>query len=142
MALSNVPRAKEFFRGMGVKIVTGIRHLGGFFRNGAAEEIWTEEKVKGWAESVKTLTGVAHNHPQSTYAGLKKSLQQEWAFVQQVNPSIRNAFGPAEEALRETFLPALFQGLEEGEPEIGVTRLSVKQTGLTLPDPTKTSPEN
>ena len=71
---------------MGVNIVTGIRYLGGFFRDGAVEESWMDEKVQGWAESVKTLAEVARNHPQSACAGLQNSLQQEWAFVQQVTP--------------------------------------------------------
>ena len=26
----NVPRAKEYFRGMGIQVVTGSRYLGGF----------------------------------------------------------------------------------------------------------------
>ena len=44
---------------MGVKIVTGSCYLGVFVRDKAAEYIWLEEKVQGWAESVKTLVGVA-----------------------------------------------------------------------------------
>ena len=39
-------------------------------------------------------------------------------------------------------MPALFQGLWEGVPERGVIRLSVKQTGLALPDPSQTSSDN
>ena len=65
---------------------------------------------------MNTLAGVARNHPQSAYAGLQKSLQQEWSFVQRVIPGIRDAFGPVEEALQENFLLALFQGLREGAP--------------------------
>ena len=30
VAEQNVPRATEYFRGMGIKIVTGSRYLGGF----------------------------------------------------------------------------------------------------------------
>ena len=100
------------------------------------------EKVQGWVESVKTLAGVARNHPQSAYAGLQKSLQHEWAFVQRVTPGIRDSFRPVEEALRETFFLALLQGLGEGAPGRGVTRLPVKQAGLALPDPENTAPEN
>ena len=39
-------------------------------------------------------------------------------------------------------MPALFEGLGEGEPVQGVTRLLVKQAVLALPDPTLTAPEN
>ena len=36
VAPRNVPRAEEFFRGMGVNIVTGSCYLGGFVGDGAA----------------------------------------------------------------------------------------------------------
>ena len=62
--------------------------------------------------------------------------------MQRVTPGIRDAFGLVEEALRETFLPALFQGLGEVTTGRGVTRLPVKQAGMSLPDTTKTAPEN
>ena len=91
---------------------------------------------------MKTLAGVARKHPQSAYTGLKKSLQQEWAFVQRVAHGIIDAFGPVEEALQENFLSDLFQGLRERAPRRGFTRLPVKQSGLVLPDPTKTAPAN
>ena len=57
-----------------------------------------------------------------------------------VTPGIGDAFGPVEKALRETFLPALFEVLVEGALERGVTRLPVKHTVLDLPDPTRMSP--
>ena len=100
------------------------------------------DKITGWAESVETLTRVSRKHPYSAYAGLQKSLQQEWAFVQKVTSAIVNAFSPLEKALRETFVTALFKGLGDGVPGRGVTLLSVKQAGLALPDPTQTYPEN
>ena len=91
---------------------------------------------------METLAGFFRNHPQSAYAVLQKSLQQEWAFVQRVNLGIGNAFGPVEKELRGTFMPALFEGLGEGAQEQGVARLPVKQAGFSLPDLTLTDPEN
>ena len=52
------------------------------------------KNIEGWAESVKTLAGVARKHLQSAYSGLQNSLAQEWEFVQRVTPGIRDAFGP------------------------------------------------
>ena len=100
------------------------------------------EKITGWEESVEILAGVSCKHPQCAYSGLQKSLQQEWAFVQRVTPGIGNAFGLVKKALRETFVPELFEGLGDGVPERGVTRLPIKQAGLALPDPSQTAPEN
>ena len=91
---------------------------------------------------MKTLSGVARNHLQSAYVGLLKSLQQEYAFVQRVTPRIGDAFRLVEQAIRETFIPSLFQGLGEGTPGQGVTCLPIKKAGLALPYPTKKAPEN
>ena len=67
-----ITRLPVYFREMGIKVVTGSRYLGGFVGEREAEAIWINEKVDGWAESVRTLAGVARKHPQSTYAGLQK----------------------------------------------------------------------
>ena len=88
------------------------------------------------------MLGVARKHPQSAYAGLYESLQQECAFMQRVTTDIRDAVGPVEQALRDTFIPYLFRGLGEVTPGRGVTRISMKQAGLTFPDTMKTAPEN
>ena len=61
--------------------MTGSRYLGGFVGERAEEVRWIQEKVERWAESVRKLAGVARKHPQSTYEGLQKSIQHEWAFV-------------------------------------------------------------
>ena len=121
-------------------MVMGSRYLGGYIGERKTEGQWVQEKVEGWADSVRTLTGMARKHPQSAYAGLQKSLQQEWAFVQQVTPGISNAFGPVEEEIAKAFLPALFEGVGDGAPGREITCLPVKQAGMALPDPTETAP--
>ena len=62
--------------------------------------------------------------------------------MKRVTLGIGNAFGPVEKGMRETFVPELFEGMDGGVPERGVTRLPVKQVGLALPDPYQTAPEN
>ena len=110
VAPRNVARVEEFFLGMGLHIVTGSWYLGCFIVNEAAEKIWLAVKVEGLADSVGNLAGVSRKHPQYAYAGLQKSLQHEWAFVQRVTPGIGDAFGPVDRSLRKTFLLSLCQG--------------------------------
>ena len=62
--------------------------------------------------------------------------------MQPVTLGIGNAFGPVEMAIKETFVPGLFEGLGEGASEQGITCLSVKQAILDIPEPTLASPEN
>ena len=59
-----------------------------------------------------------------------------------MTPGVGDSFGPVEKALKETFVPALFEGLCEGVLERGVTCLNIKQAGLALPDPSQKAPEN
>ena len=73
VAPGNVAWYEEHFRGLGIRVVTGHRYLGGFLGDAAAEREWLEEKVQGWTESVRVLAGVALKHPQSAYAGLQNS---------------------------------------------------------------------
>ena len=40
-----VAQVEELFRGLGIKVVTGSRYLGGFIREGEAEKIWLSGKV-------------------------------------------------------------------------------------------------
>ena len=120
---------------MGNKVVTGNRYLGGYIGDKEAEGRWLTENIKEWTDSVEILAGVYHKHPQSDYAVLQKSLQQELVFVQRVTPVKGDAFGLMETALRETYVPALFEGLGNGVLERGVTRLPVKQAGFSLPEP-------
>ena len=100
-------------------MVTGSRYLGGYIGERETEAQWVKEKVEGWGDSVRTLSGVFRKHPQSAYAGLQKSLQQEWALVQLVTQGISNAFGPVEEEIAKAFLSTLFEGVGDGAPREG-----------------------
>ena len=93
-----------------MNVITGSRFLGGFIDDQVYGETCLEEKVEGWVALVRTLLGVARKHLKTSYAGLEKSLQQEWAFVQRVTPDIGDAFSPVEYALQDYFPSALFNG--------------------------------
>ena len=127
---------------MGLKVVTGSFYLDGFVGNREAEINWLDRKVYRWVELVQTLSVVAHKHPQSDYAGLQKSLQQEWTFVQRVIPDIWGTFRPVKTPLQYALLLTLFQGVGEGTTEQGVTHLPVKEAGMTLPYPINIAPDN
>ena len=85
---------------------------------------------------MNTLDGVVCRNLQTAYTGLQKSLQQEWAFVQCVTPDIGMDFQAAEDEFQDTFLLALFQGSMSQIPGRAITGLTVKQSGIALPDPT------
>ena len=77
-----------------MKIITGSRYIGSFIGNRAEKDSLMMDKVQGCTEAK-----VTSKHLKSAYAGLQKSLQQEWVFVQRVTPGIGDAFIPVEQAL-------------------------------------------
>ena len=62
--------------------------------------------------------------------------------MQRVTPGIGDVFRPVEEEIKTAFIPELFQCVGYGAPRRAITRLTVKQAGLALPDPTRTAPDN
>ena len=62
VAPRNVAREQEFFCGMGIKMVTEHRYLGGFIGDSEMEKRWLSGKVTGRTELVETLAGVSCNH--------------------------------------------------------------------------------
>ena len=89
-------------------------------------------QLETWKKGVKTLARIAKRYPQTAYAGLTKSLQTEWTYVQRVVPNIASSFKEIEKAIAEDFLPALFEG---DPPERKITQLPVRIAGLGIPMP-------
>jgi hypothetical protein len=81
------------------------------------------------------LTKVAPQFPQTAYAGIQQSLQQEWQFVQRVIDGIGVKFSGVEAALKEVFIPALFgETTPVGIHLREITALPVKVLGLSIPN--------
>ena len=113
----NVEAAKEVFADLKFQVKTGNRYLGGFIGEPAARDEWIQEKTTDWAQAVKELASVASSYPQSAYAGMQKSLQNEWQFVQRVRSKIAEKFEPVKDALNTHFIPALFsKPIDDDDP--------------------------
>jgi predicted translin family RNA/ssDNA-binding protein len=80
----NYDKAREYFADLGFKFVRGSRYLGGFIGEAAAQQTWVEKQCQKWSDRVGELSKVAERYPQAAYAGMMKSLQQEWQFLQRV----------------------------------------------------------
>jgi hypothetical protein len=106
-------------------VQTGSRYLGGYIGSKAGRELWVQEKVTLWTSAVTDLAFAALSHPQTAFAGLQKSLQHEWQFIQRV--------------IDDIFLLAVYYGetLKDCTYRRNLSALPVKFTGLALalPDP-------
>ncbi len=108
VASHNLEKAKPYFKDLGFEVVTGCRYLGGFIGEASNQQLWIQEKTEAWVDSIKELAMVAERYPQAAYAGLQKSLQQEWQFLQHVTEGLGNQFQDIKQALQREVLPALF----------------------------------
>ena len=139
----NCTIAKSSFKDLQFKVQTGSRYLGGYIGSRVDRELWVQEKVSFWTSAVTDLAFVALSHPQTAFAGLQKSLQHEWQFIQRVIDDIGDCFFDIEEAIADIFLPALYgESLQNCTYRRNLASLPVKFAGLALPDPTATSESN
>ena len=117
----------------------GHRYVGGFVGSSEEEKAWLAPQIQQWVDGVNSLAKVAKRFPQTAYAGLAKSLQSEWQYVQRVTPDVDDLFAPVEEAIATHFLPALFDTkVEEIAPLRALLSLPVRCGGLGIPNPTTT----
>jgi hypothetical protein len=106
-------------------------------------ELWVQEEVTFWTSAVTALAFAALSHPQTAFAGLQKSLQHEWQFIQRVIDDIGDCFFDVEAAITDIILPALYgETLKDCTYRRNLSALPVKFTGLTLPDPSASSESN
>ena len=129
-------RVRPFLEEFKFQYKEGYRYLGKYIGTTETLQQWLQPKVAEWAEGVQELAHVARRFPQTAYAGLAKSLQSEWQFLQRVCPGIGETFAPVEHAIASSYIPSLL-GDAEGAlgPPRELTSLSVKTAGLGLPCP-------
>ena len=84
---------------LGWQVVTGARYLGGHVGMTEDRAEWLREKVSSWEMGVQELATVAGIYPQSAYAGLQKSLQNEWTYIQRVVEGTADFFDPLEKTI-------------------------------------------
>ena len=117
----------------------GAQYFRGYVSVANGRAKWLEEQVETWQHGVQRLAMVAQRFPQNTYAGLTKSLQSEWQYLQRVVSGLRESFGLVMAALRDKFLPALLQVDAETVTKFRpLWALPPKKGRLGIPDPTTT----
>ncbi|MEM7495956.1 MAG: hypothetical protein AAF471_07510, partial [Myxococcota bacterium] len=133
----------------GFQYTEGQRYLGGFIGKKERMEEWLTPQVDHWSRGVTTLAKVARRFPQTAYAGLTRSFQNEWAFVQRVTPSddgdgsSGQAYAPIEGRIRSEFIPSLLgDDTAPSDVERRHYSLSVKQGGLGIPNPVHQAARN
>ncbi len=130
------PAAKTHLQGLDLEFLLGSRYLGGYIGDKDGIEDWIKPKIQAWIQGIADLAKVARRFPQTAFAGMSKSYQQEWAFLQRVVPDSGPLFTEVEAAIDQIFLPALFpegSQLPDGFREFSAR--PVRYAGLGLPNP-------
>jgi hypothetical protein len=60
-------------------------------------------------EEIRHIAAIASTYPQSAYAGMQKSLQAEWTFVQRVVEGIGPICACIRDSMQTTFLSSLLR---------------------------------
>jgi hypothetical protein len=121
----------------------GSCYVAGFISTDDVKREWLEPQIKEWDTEIETLSCITKQYSQTAYAGLVKSLQIEWMYLQCILPGIEDIMAPLEEAIQKIFLPALFE-----QPEASLTGLrplmclGVGKADLGVPDPRDTVKAN
>ena len=136
----SVEAAKATFSHLGFKIVTGARYLGGHVGTVESKKEWVNEKINTWTEAIRSLSKVAQSSPHCAFVGIQKSLQSEWIHLQRVLSGIQDAFGPIEEAITNSFLPAVLNAPTDQPSSLrALMALPVKFGGTGITNPTTTA---
>lgn len=134
-------RCQVLLREFDFRYTDGHRYVGGYIGSDKARSDWIDPQIQQWVKGIKALAKVARRYPQTAYAGLQKSLQSEWMYLQRVTDRVSDDFAPIERAIQEDFLPALFDATKEEIAEMRpLLALSVRRAGLGIPVPTLSGP--
>ena len=84
--------AERMFSDVGIKVVSGLRFLGGYIGEDDECELYVKQKIEKWVHCVASLSKAAESQPQAAFAVLVKSIQCEWRFLQRVFQIVRFYF--------------------------------------------------
>jgi len=83
---------------------------------------------------VKKISGAAKRYPQMAYAGLARSLQQEWQHLQRVIPQIAPLFDIVDHELKNLFLPSnMPSNVKRGASSISAMMRSKTNSSISSP---------
>ncbi len=131
--------ANTLFQSTGIEIsVEGERHLGAVIGSVAHKERYVEAKVSEWVKDVKQLADYGQEEPQLAYSAYTKGLCHRWKFLQRTIPEIGHLFLPLEDAIRDSFIPAI-TGHQVSETQRKQISLPLRLGGLGIQIPTETA---
>lgn len=129
-------QANSEFRSSGVKVTkAGERHLGAAIGTKEFRDAYVEHSVKNWVSELTRLSDYAKTEPQAAYAAFTYGIKQKWNYLMRTVPGISCLLRPLEEAVRNTFIPAITNGRCPNDQERKLLELPPRMGGLGITNP-------
>ena len=95
------------------------------------------EKVCTWIAEVEELGEIAKSEPHAAYTAFTHSLRHKYNYVMRTIPNISDDLKPLDDAIRNTFIKAVFNGYICNDIEMKLLALSIKFGGMGIVMPSE-----
>ena len=92
-------------------------------------------KVEEFAEEIENLSKIAERYPQSAYAAFSHCIVGKWRYMMRTMKDIDTLFQPLEDAINQTFIPALTGRCQCSYEERTLLTLPLRSGGLNIINP-------
>lgn len=132
-------KASQIFENSGVEIrEDGVVNMGSVIGNEEFKKSFVSENVKNWVLELEFLSKIARSEPQIALSFFNRSFCHRWTYLQRTTPNIGHLFQPLEDAIHETFIPALI-GRTVSDIERRILALPIRYGGINLRNPVNTA---
>ena len=129
-------RAVDAFRGSDVKVTAeGQRHLGAVIGTSEFKIGFIRQKVCEWVKEINTLSDIAKTEPQAAYTAFTHGVKHRWTYLMRTIPDVSPHLQPLEDAIRNTFIPAVTKIHDTTVAERALLALPPRLGGLGITNP-------
>ena len=123
---------REIFESSPINITTeGKRHLGASIGSQQFKNSYIDEKIAKWTQNIEKLAEIAQSQPHAAYAAYIHAEQHKYTYFLRTIPGIEDNLKPLDDALNNTFIPALFGNVVD-ENTRDIISLPIREGGLGI----------
>ena len=128
--------ANHIFEGTGIVVtIEGYEMLGSTVGSTSFAKEFAAHKVEEFVEEIENLSKIAERYPQSAYAAFSHCIVGKWRYMMRTMKDIDTLFQPLEDAISQTFIPALTGKCQCSYEERTLLSLPLRSSGLNIVNP-------
>ena len=117
--------------------IEGRKHLGAVIGSVEYKNKYLHEKVRTWIAEVEVLGEIAKSEPHAAYTAFTHGLRHKYNYVMRTIPNISDDLKPLDDAIRNTFIKAVFNGYICNDIEMKLLALPIKFGGMGIVMPSE-----